>query len=415
MPVKTLVVKFGGSCLSTPENIAQAAGKVAAEARKGKKILVVVSALTGVTDGLLQTALQSSPNGLSKEDLDEVLSMGERTAARIMTTAIKSQGVKAVGLDPSSSQWPIYTDSEFGQAEVNLEKTQRAVLEKVKPLLEEGYVVVVPGFIGLSPQGKVTTLGRGGSDITAVVLGRCVGSDEVVFVKDVQGVLSADPKKVTAPAMIESLDVEEMFTLGTAGAKVLHPKSLKYKTDFLTLRVVGFEEEDLAKGTVIKGVMETRLSVALHHQPLSMVSLVGWEVSSPETLLMIFSEAASTSAKILGLTLASPSLLLYVENPSNLLQRLHELIKNRRIAKAVHSLDPIALITVSGPELEKAPGIVNAVVAPLAREGINLLGVMTISSSVRVFLGWKDREKALTLIKENVEKLAPPKAGVSHG
>ncbi|RLI28359.1 MAG: aspartate kinase, partial [Candidatus Hecatellales archaeon] len=253
MPDPTLmVVKFGGSCLETPENVRVAAEKIIAEQKKGRKIVVVVSALKGVTDQLLQTALAASGGRISKRQLDEILSMGERTSQRIFTGILHSMGVKAEGLDPANPNlWPIYTNSEHGNAEVDLEQTCKAVREKVLPLLEKGFIVVVPGFIGLSRGGAITTLGRGGSDITAVVLGRCLDAGEVVFVKDVGGVLSADPKLVSSPSRVEALDVEEMFSLSSAGAKVLHPKSLKYKTSSMTLRVVGMDEPDLSGGTII--------------------------------------------------------------------------------------------------------------------------------------------------------------------
>jgi len=397
-----MVVKFGGSCLTGPEKVRVAAEKVAAEQRKGKKIVVVVSALTGVTDSLLQTALKASDGRISREQLDEILSMGERTSQRIFTSILQSMGVKAVGLDPSEPGWPIHTNSEHGNAEVDLEKTCKAVREEVLPLLEKGFIVVAPGFIGLSPEGRVTTLGRGGSDITAVVLGRCLDAGEVVFVKDVGGILSADPKLVSKPSKVETLDVEEMFSLSSAGAKVLHPKSLRYKTPSMILRVVGMDEPDLSGGTIIKGSLGLELSATLHGKPLSMVSVVGWELTTGESLQKIFAEASKVGAKILGLTMAPPSLLLYVEEAGRLIESLNGLIRREKVAKAVHETKPIALITVAGHGLEETPGVVDKVAAPLARRGINLLGIMTISNSVRVFVAWEDREEALKLIRESL-------------
>ena len=135
---KSLVVKFGGSCLSNPQNISLAAKKIEAEVKNGKKIVVVVSALTGVTDSLLKTATEASLGRISKEELDEVLSMGERTATRLMVSALKSLGLKTVGLDPADGKfWPIYTDSKHGNAEVNLEKASE-ILTIIEKDLKEG-------------------------------------------------------------------------------------------------------------------------------------------------------------------------------------------------------------------------------------------------------------------------------------
>ncbi len=397
-----LVVKFGGSCLTDPKNVRLVAEKILAEHRKNKRVVVVVSALTGVTDFLLKTASEASDGKIGKEEMDEILSMGERTSQRIITGVLKAMNAKVVGLDPSSDLWPIFTDSNHGCAEVDLDKTCKATREKLLPLLEQDYIVVVPGFIGLSPENKITTLGRGGSDITAVVLGRCLDAEEVVFVKDVGGVLSADPKLVSGVAKVEALDVEEMYSLSSAGAKVLHPKSLKYKTSKMILRVVGMDEPDLSGGTIIKGALGVELNVTLHDKPLAMVSVVGWELSTPESLTKIFAEAAKSKAKIMGLTMAPPSLLLYVENPETLIERLNRLIREERVAKAVHKFEPLALITVSGPGLEEIPGVVDKIAGPIASRGINLLGIMTISSSVRVFVAWKDKDEVLNLIRESL-------------
>jgi aspartate kinase len=403
--METLIVKFGGSCLSTPSNITAAAQKIAAEVRKGKKIIIVVSALTGVTDNLLKLANDLGSKNVAPMDLDDILSMGERTSARLMATALRTLGVKAVTIDPSSDIWPIHTDATYGNAKVNLVNTEQTVVEKLKPLLEDGTVVVVPGFIGLSPEGKITTLGRGGSDVTAVILGRFIGAKEVVFVKDVNGVLSGDPKIVASAETIDSLDAEEMFSLSSAGAKVLHPQSLRYKTDSLTLRVVGFNDADLSHGTIINGIVNLELKATIHDQPLSMVTIVGHEVSSPETLANIVAEAASSKSEILGLTVAHSSILFYLQQSEDFIQRLHNLIRSRKVAKAIHSFNPLSMILISGQELEKMPGIVDVVVAPLAKHGINLYGVMTISSSIRVFVPWKDREKALDLIEKNLNNI----------
>ena len=245
-----LIVKFGGSCLSTPDSIKEAAEKISKEV-VNNRVVVVVSALSGTTDQLLNLAKQASQEKISKAELDEILSMGERTATRLMAGTLNANGVKAIGLDPSLKSWPIITDSSFGDAEINFEKTKELVRKNILPILEEGYTVVVPGFIGQTIDGRITTLGRGGSDITAVLLGNCLEANEVVFVKDVSGVLSADPKKISSAQKIDSLLIDEAYNLAIAGAKVIQPKALLYKKESTILRVVGFDSQNLSGGTII--------------------------------------------------------------------------------------------------------------------------------------------------------------------
>jgi len=393
-----LVVKFGGSCLSAPSSIREAAEKVAKEVAKGRRVVVVVSALSGVTDQLINLAKEASQGNVSKAELDEVMSMGERTATRLLSGTLDANGIKVVGLDPASPSWPVLTDSNFGNADVDLEKTRELVGRNLLPLLEGGYTLVVPGFIGLSPEGKITTLGRGGSDITAVLLGNCLEAGEVVFVKDVGGVLSADPKKVSAPQMIDSLMVGEAYSLAVAGAKVIQPKALLYKKESTVLRVVGFDAPDLSGGTVITGELKTGLESELYPTSLSMITLITSNGSLPR-VAKVLAEIPSVETEVLGLTVSESSILLYVHNPKGLVERLHDLIKKEGLAKAIHSIDGLAMIVVSGYGLEDIPGILEAVVDPLAKVGINLYGVFTISSSIRLFVPWAEREKTLSSVK----------------
>lgn len=398
-----IIVKFGGSCLSTPENVLSAAKKVASETKKGKKVIVVVSALSGVTDQLLSLAKNSTKANISNHELDDILAMGERTAVRIMSSSLRSLNVKTQDIDPASPHWPVFTDSTFGNANVDLKKTRKAVDEKILPLLNKGYTLVIAGFIGLSPEGKITTLGRGGSDITAVLLGNCLDAEEVIFVKDVSGVLSADPKKVMDPQQIDSLMAEEAYSLASAGAKVIQLKALMYKKNSTVLRVVGFEFPDLSGGTVITGELETELDAKLHESQISMITLITHN-GSPAKISKTFSEISTMKTDILGMTASPTSILLYVQNPGSLVQSLHEKIKKDGIAKAIHCVDSLAMITVTGYRLESIPGVIDVAVSPLAGAGINLYGVFTISSSIRIFVQWSDREKALSLIKHVLDK-----------
>ncbi|MFH0748344.1 MAG: aspartate kinase [Candidatus Bathyarchaeota archaeon] len=397
------VVKFGGSCLSSPETIISAAKKISSEVATGKKIIVVVSALSGVTDQLISLAEGSTKTNISREDLDDIVSMGERTAVRLMTSSLKSLNVKTLGIEPNSPYWPIFTDSIFGNADVNLKKTSQVVHEKIIPLLDQGWTLVIAGFIGLSSKGKITTLGRGGSDITAVLLGNCLDAEEVIFVKDVAGVLSADPKKVSGPQKIDQLMVEEAYTLASAGAKIIQPKALTFKKNSTVLRVVGFESSDLGGGTVIMGELKTALDAELHDSPLSMITLIA-QNGSLSKISKVLSEVSKLETDLLGLTVSLTSLLLYVQNPLGLVQSLHEKIKTDGIAKAIHCVDSLAMIVVSGYRLESIPGVIDAVVSPLAKANINLYGVFTISSSIRIFIQWNDREKALALINYVLNK-----------
>ena len=407
------VVKFGGSCLATPGDFRKAAEKVAREIRSGRTVIVVVSALRGVTDQLLTLAKEATSGRVTDEALDDIASMGERTSMRIMASSLRALGVKTREVDPSSPKWPIFTDAHYGNARIDLEKTRRAVNDHILPLLRGEMVVVIPGFIGLSPDGKVTTLGRGGSDITAMVLGDCTNAEEVIFVKDVAGILSADPKKVKEPTKIDALNAEEALSLASAGAKVVHPKALRYKNDTTVLRVVGFDEPSLSGGTVVMGRLKAELIVELHPVPLAMLTLITQD-RTLGNIARLLSTLASSEGELLGLTVSSTAILLYVENPDEMVvKQLHDTIKYEKLAKAIHHHDSLAMIVVSGYALESIPGIMDVVVSPLAEGNINLFGVFTISSSIRLFVPWEDRVTALSSVKYVLREIKEGSGGRS--
>ena len=168
----TIVVKFGGSSLADHEKLLKAVMAVVAEAKRGTKIAVVVSAMGKTTDVLLTTAKNTSNGKLAKHELDDILSMGERTSVRIFATALRNNGVDACYFDPMEDKWPIITDESFQNANPIVKECIKNIQARVVPLVQQGTIPVIAGFVGKTKDGKITTLGRGGSDTTAFILGR---------------------------------------------------------------------------------------------------------------------------------------------------------------------------------------------------------------------------------------------------
>ncbi|RJS79388.1 hypothetical protein CW711_03010 [Candidatus Bathyarchaeota archaeon] len=173
-----VVVKFGGACLSNGEKVRKAAGKVVESGYK--EVVVVVSAMGDTTNRLIEIMKQIGT--VAPEDYSEVVSMGERTSARIFSAALKAQGADSKYFEPSQDEWPIITDSNFTDAKPLLEETCRRVKAHLEPLLGK-VIPVVCGFLGRDEHGRVTTLGRGGSDTTALLLANCLKAEEVILVR----------------------------------------------------------------------------------------------------------------------------------------------------------------------------------------------------------------------------------------
>ncbi|MEM2547147.1 MAG: aspartate kinase, partial [Candidatus Bathyarchaeia archaeon] len=219
-----VIVKFGGGELSSGGAYKEAAKMVKESGYE--EIVVVVSAMKGTTDNLIKCVTEVG--GVEDADYSDIVAMGERISARIFCSALKSLGTRATYFDPQQERWPIITDSNFKDATPDINETRRRVKKYLEPLLGN-YVPVVCGFIGKDKNGHVTTLGRGGSDITATLLGNCLKADEVILVKNTSGVLSADPKIVKDAKPLDKITIEEMFSLAQGGAKIIHPEALKYK------------------------------------------------------------------------------------------------------------------------------------------------------------------------------------------
>ncbi len=192
-----MIAKFGGTSLGSARRISRAAEAVAREYSRGTRVVVVVSAVGRTTDRLLE--LTGRKGSIVETDRDDILAMGERTSARIFAASLKSRGIQVRYFDPSDKDWPIITDAKFSKANPLPSACINRIKRYVKPLLGEGIVPVVGGFIGRTRDGRISTLGRGGSDTTALLLAKALGADEVVLVTDATGIMSGDPRLVREP------------------------------------------------------------------------------------------------------------------------------------------------------------------------------------------------------------------------
>ena len=248
---KTRVVKFGGKSLSSPELVASAALLVAKGFGKGNRLAVVVSAQGRTTDELLSQLKAACPNA-QRRSYDRVLSFGERLSASVFGAALESAGVPAVVFDPHKADWPVISDSSFGDAAIDFEISNLSIRLHVARAIS-GSVAVIPGFVAKTVEGDMTTLGRGGSDLTAFILARCLQADELVKVTDVDG-FYVDGKKVDRAqagqlqACCKAGDAElyERFN------SLIQPKALEHFVPPTLLRIISHASASLdASGSVI--------------------------------------------------------------------------------------------------------------------------------------------------------------------
>jgi aspartate kinase len=242
-----IVQKYGGTSVGTPERIKRVAERVAAERGRGHEIVVVVSAMGHSTDELMALAGRIAPNARRNHprELDMLLTAGERIAMALLAMAIRELGVEAISL--TGSQAAIITDETHTGARI-----QEVRATRVREELERGRVVIVAGFQGVSRTKEVTTLGRGGSDTTAVALAAALPAGRCDIFTDVDGVYTSDPRRVKSARLLSQIDYQEMVELATSGAQVMHPRAVEIGARYnVPIRVLSSFKDNGAGGTLI--------------------------------------------------------------------------------------------------------------------------------------------------------------------
>ncbi len=400
-----IVAKFGGTSIGNGKRIRKAAQAVVNEYMKGKKIVVVVSAIDKTTDDLLNIVTESMEDTATEKQLAEIVSMGEMTSVRIFSSAIESLGVKSEYVDPFSEKWPIITDSNLLDAKVDFKATEVKCNELMK-MMDQGIIPVVCGFLGRDDEGYITTLGRGGSDITAFLLGHCLSADNVIIVTDVGGVMSTDPDRVEDAQILDEISVEEMRDLATYGAQVLHPHALQYKDPKINAKIIGFDKGDLSvPGTVIKGPSEKEMQkaiITLHVEPISVIAVVGEEILNKTGVLAELTDTlAVNEINIYGISTGQNSITVFVnkKDSERAHQIMHDVVVENEHLSSLSLGKEIAMITFNRPDFIDTPGIISDITQPLRNNNINIVEISSSETSVMIFVDWKDGKKAYELVK----------------
>ncbi len=406
--MELIVAKFGGTSVGNGKRIKKAAQSVVDEYMKGKKVVVVVSAINKTTDELLHIVDEAMEEAVTEKQLAEIVSMGEMTSVRIFSSAIEALGVKSEYVDPFMDNWPIVTDSNLLSAKVDFEATEKKSQELMK-MMDQGIIPVVCGFLGRDPQGYITTLGRGGSDITAFLLGHCLDAEHVIIVTDVNGVMSTDPNKLQDAQKLDKISVEEMRDLATHGAQVLHPHALKYKDPEIKAKIIGFENGDLSSpGTEIIGPSDDEMlkTTTFNNEPISVLAVVGEEILNKPGILAELTDALSENdINIFGISTGQNSVTLFINKKDA--DRAHRIlhgvvVKNHNLSSLSLGRE-IAMISIASPDFIDTPGIISDITDPLRDNNLNIVEISSSQTSVVIFVDWKDGKKAYELVRGVLE------------
>ena len=403
-----IVAKFGGTSVGDGSRIRKAAQSVVNEYMKGSQVVVVVSAVNKTTDELIGLSNEAIGGSLTDKQKAEIMAMGELTSARLFSATIESLGVKSEFIDPYNELWPIMTDSNSLEAKIDLNTTLKKT-DGIKQLVNQGVIPVICGFLGKGPSGEITTLGRGGSDITAFLMGHCLDANEVVIVTDVDGVMSTDPNKIEDAELLDTISVEELRDLATHGAQVLHPHALKYKDPLISAKIINFEHGDIsAKGTRIVGPFEGEMlkCVTLYKDPISLIAIVGEAMLKKVGLMAkLTASLADENINIYGISAGQNSITVFVDktDSNKAYHLLHQLVIDVDVLSSLSLGRDTAMITFVSPDIIETPGIISDITEPLRKNNINILEITSSQTAVVLFVDWEDGEQAHKLISEVLE------------
>ena len=403
-----MVAKFDGNALKDGKRIRDAAKSIVDEYMKGTKVVVIASATSNTTDELIKLSDEAVGHFLTPSQKAEIMAMGERTSARLLKSAIEAEGVKAEVIDPYSDLWPIITDSNFLEAKIDFEESEHRI-NTLKILLNQGIVPVICGFLGKGKNDEVTTLGRGGSDITAFLIADCLNADEIVIVSDVDGIMSSDPTHIEKAKLLKVISVEELRNLSTKGVRLIHPHALKYKTPELTAKVINCSHNDLeAPGTEIIGPFEedSIKTASLYPDPLSIIAIVGDLLLSKTGLLSeLTNYMAENNLNIYKLTVGDNSVTVFVDKADS--QRayhtLHDFVLKSEVFNSLSLGKDVALITIVNLDIVEKPGIIAAITEQLRKNNIKIIEINSSQTAIVLIVDWAEGETACELINEILE------------
>ena len=392
-----IVQKFGGTSVGSPERIAQVAEKIAGFRAAGDEVVVVVSAMSGETNRLLALAQQVAHKP-SLREMDVMIATGEQVTIALLSMALNAQGVPAVSF--TGAQIPIVTDSEHGKARI-LSIDEAAVREQLKA----GRVAVVAGFQGVDEQGNITTLGRGGSDTTAVALAAALQADECQIYTDVDGVYTTDPRVVPRAQRLERITFEEMLEMASLGSKILQLRSVEFAGKYnVPLRVLhSFKEgpgtlittddhEDSMEQPIISGIAFNRDEAKLTIRGVPDTPGVAFKILGPISAAnididMIVQNVAQDNTTDFTFTVGNVD----YDKAIDVLKATAQDIG----AGDVSGTTSIAKVSIVGVGMRSHPGVASTMFEALAKENINIQMISTSEIRVSVVIDEKYVELAV--------------------
>ncbi len=400
-----IVQKFGGTSVGDPEKIKQVARRVLAKKAQGNQMVIVLSAMSGETNRLTDFALQMQEMPDNRE-MDVLLSSGEQVTVSLFAMAVKASGDDCISF--LGDQVKITTDNSHTKARIENIDTERITTE-----LDTGKVVVVAGFQGVDPDGNITTLGRGGSDTTAVALAAALQADACEIFTDVEGVYTTDPNICPKARKIDRISYDEMLELASLGAKVLDIRSVTFAKQYnVPIHVRStftetegtwvIEEDKEMEGRVVSGVTynrnEARITISGVPDQPGIASKIFTPISDADIIVDMIIQNQDTGNGLTDMTFT------VVRSDYKRTLKLLETVTEAIGAKeGVHGSDAITKISIVGVGMRNHSGIASTMFSVLSNEGVNISMISTSEIKVSCIIEEKYTELAIRALHDAFE------------
>lgn len=390
-----IVQKYGGTSVGTIERIHRVADRVTETQREGHQIVVVLSAMSGETDRLIKLAQEATPTPDERE-LDMLLSTGERVTIALLAMELRGRGVNARSF--TGRQVGIITDSAHTKARI-----ARVTADRIREALGKGVIPVVAGFQGINEQSDVTTLGRGGSDLSAVALAAALKADRCIIFTDVDGVYTADPNIVPAARRIDKISYEEMLEMASLGAKVLQTRSVEFAAKFNVPVEVNSSFKE-GKGTLVTkedaDMEAAAVAGVTGDRNQAKITIVGVP-DKPGIAARIFGAVADANINvdmiIQNMSQAAMTDLSFTVPRADLKKAVPiiQAVAKDIEAKSVSVTEAIAKVSLIGVGMRSHSGVAAKMFAVLSREGINIMMISTSEIKISCVIDEKYLELAM--------------------
>ena len=391
-----IVIKFGGTSVGSINRIITAAKIIKQKFKKGNKVIVVVSAMSGKTNELVQQSQKISKN-FSLKELDVLLASGEQVTSALLAGALEEAGVKARSY--MGWQIPILTEGEYNNSRiVNMH------IEKINKFISNKGVAIIPGFQGISKNAEITTIGRGGSDATAVAIAKIFNTDECEIYTDVEGVYSTDPRHFPKARKINKISYEEMLEMSSLGAKIMQSSAVQTAMIYdLPLHVRSTFSH--AKGTKIFGSENIDYSKTItgvtYSKDEAKVTLLGVQ-DKPGVAADIFEPLGKNSINVdMVIQNISPdgnkTDLTFTIKRSDLNKTIKTIKSNKKNVKfkSISSDKKVSKVSIIGAGMITTPGVTYKMFRALAQEKINILAISTSEIKISVIINEMNTTRAV--------------------